>query len=140
MTTILTEARHLIGRRHKISRAEMAVLLARLHDRQLIELNNGWGGARRANKAAPTTEELANGWAACCDGICVISVLADSDPVIVRLASSNPGSIRYDEPGSMHPLLRATLMFAPTESRPQTASYLRGRCARLFLVASDGGQ
>jgi len=122
-------ARSPIGRRHKIGRSEMSDLLNVLQIQRLVELDNGWGGS--AGKAGAPAAELASAWADTCRGINVISVLADSESPAARNASSNPGSIRFDDPGSMHPLLRATLMFAPAA----LAQMPYGQIARLRTLA-----
>lgn len=136
-----------IGKRHQITRQEMADLLNVLQVQQLVDLNNGWCGiphmtvdaAGQPQPTEPPAAELAAAWAKMCRGIQVISVLADSDPVAARLASSNPGAIRYDDPGSMHPQLRATLMFAPAEmaDHPYDQIGQLRRKARRVLVVSD---
>lgn len=121
---ILDIVRSAIGARRKITRQEMAGILDHLALRGL-ELNNGWGGPDAA------------GWAESCAGINVISVLADEDSPVARAMSSNPGSIRYDSPGSMHPQLRATLMFAPSELADMPydqIGQLRDKCDRLLVV------
>jgi hypothetical protein len=51
-----------------------------------------------------------------------------------RVASSNPGEIRFDEPGQMHPQLRACAMFVADGQRESTVDYLRRRCGRLLTV------
>lgn len=115
-----------IGRRHRISRAEMRRLLQVLSDYQMIDLENGWVDAGKGDG------DMTEAWAQACRGITVISVLSDSD----FRSGSNPGSIRYDDPGSMHPMLRPTLMFASAEAceRHETLEYLRDRAKRVLIV------
>lgn len=128
MTDIKDIARSHVGRRHKISRVEMTAILDDLAARGLVSLDNGWGGPDAA------------GWAKMCDGIQVISVLADDDAPAARAASSNPGSIRYDDPGSMHPLMHATLMFAPDELADHPydqIGQLRNKADRVLIVSAD---
>lgn len=128
MTTILDIVRARVGRRHKITRGEMRGLLADLATHGLA-LDNGWAAPNPAG-------DHAQGWADTCADVTVVSVLADDDPVEPRLSSSNPGSIRYDSPGSMHPMLHATLMFCSAEcaERRDTVEYLRARAQRLLIV------
>lgn len=139
MTTpagILDVLRATIGRRHRITRAEMRNLLQMLSDRDLVELDNDWGGGHRR-----PDKDHAAAWADMCDDINVISVLADTDAPSARATSSNPGSIRYDQPGSMHPMMQATLMFAPAGLSDSTGEFpgewLRRRTKRLLVVADD---
>lgn len=126
---IIGIVRSRVGRRPHISRAEMRDILVALETAQLVALDNGWQRHREDGDHAAA-------WADACTDITVISVLAESDPVQARLASSNPGSIRYDQPGSMHPGLRATLMFAPPGATSESGDfdYLRRRAKRLLIV------
>jgi hypothetical protein len=108
----------------------MRDLLDALARTGLVELDNGWQPRRDHG-------DHAQAWTDACCGICVISVLSERDPVAARLASSNPGSIRYDEPGSMHPLLRATLMFAPASLADHPydqIGQLRAKAKRVLVV------
>lgn len=141
---ILAFVRAILGRRYTISRRELRDLLDALDSRRLIELANDWqprirGAARRTMLDTRTDAELPpdlpSGWAQSVRSITVISVLSERDPRY----GSNPGSIRYDAPGSMHPHLRATLMFvsATAAERRETLEYLRDRAARVFIVTDD---
>jgi hypothetical protein len=76
----------------------------------------------------------ATAWTDLCQDITVISLLDDTDPAAARLSSSNPGEIRYDYPGSMHPLLMASVMFCCDAQSSDAVSYLRSHSRRLFLV------
>ena len=124
MTAIIDTVRTHVGRRHRITRAEMRAILAALAEAQLVELDNGWQQHRQDGDHAAA-------WTDACRGIIVVSVLAPDDAPAARLASSNPGSIRYDSPGGMHPLLRASVMFAPAGL---DAGYLRSKATRVLLV------
>lgn len=126
MTTILDCATAIVGDRNHIHRDEMTAILLGLAAEGL-QLDNGWGGPDAA------------GWADVCRGITVISVLADDDAPVARAMSSNPGSIRHDEPGSMHPQMHATLMFASEAAceREATLDYLVEHTERLLIVG-DG--
>lgn len=112
-----------IGERRRITAAEMAAILDDLAAVGL-HLDNGWGGPDAA------------GWAKMCKDITVISILTDTDAPEARNASSNPGSIRYDDPGSMHPMMYASLMFAPA-ALEDLVGQLRRR-ADVVLVVDDG--
>jgi len=112
---ILATTREQIGDRGRISRAEMVAILQALADEGL-DLSNpyveetcawrrveeGWGWLPDG-PAAPETAAAV--WTERCRGIDVISVgegLRD-------------GQVRYDQPGSMHPLQHAALIFAAAE-------------------------
>lgn len=161
---ILAVVRRMVGRRHEITRSEMAAILTALGSEGLIEMDNGWGGTRFAYVAMdrrrqairraeeldhlqppsvrdadlaamrPTVEELAQGWAECARHS-IVSVLADTDP---RLGS-NPGDIRYDNGlGPMHPQMRATVMFAAARYRNSEydqVGQMRERAKRVLLVS-----
>ncbi len=143
-TDILATIRAMIGRRHKITRSEMRGLLCALAQEGKVDIINQWFKPRnRAGRPMHHDGPWESGYAqriayadgieaACCD-ITVISILADDDPAAASLASSNPGEVRYDEPGSMHPLLRATVMFAAEEGT-HDYDYLRRRTRRLLIV------
>lgn len=133
---ILDVVREFVGSRHRINHNEMSAILADLANRNLVELHNNWGGSSGMPEDTPAAE-LARRWAGCCQGITVISVLADDDPAEPRLASSNPGSIRFDDPGSMHPLLRATVMFAPERVGEDSVQWLRARASRVLVVTGE---
>lgn len=123
MTMLDTVRRH-VGRRPRITRGEMIAILADLAGDGL-GLDNGWGGPD------------ADGWANMCRGITVVSVLEDGQAFTARAASSNPGSIRYDDPGSMHPMLRAAVMFAPADLADMPydqIGQLRRRAGRVLIV------
>ncbi len=143
-TDILATIRAMIGRRHKITRSEMRGLLCALAQEGKVDIFNEWFQPRdRAGQPMRHDGPWESGYAqrmayadgieAACYDITIISVLADDDPAAASLTSSNPGEIRYDEPGSMHPLLRATVMFAAEEGKHDYA-YLRRRTRRLLIV------
>jgi hypothetical protein len=127
---ILKVVRAVVGRRCRITRADMRLILADLAAAGLVQLGNGWGGSRpdqsyHANAAA---------WTETCRDLTVVSVLAARQSHPARVASSNPGEIRYDQPGSMHPQMRACVMFMPAGQREGTVEFLRRRCRRLLTV------
>lgn len=127
--TIIASVRARIGRRHRITATEMRAILGEMATQNLVTLDDWPIGRRGTDPAAE--------WTRACRGITIISVLADTDSPRVRYTSSNPGAIRFDEPGSMHPMLRATLMFAPATMQEHTYDYLRQRCRRLLIVMPE---
>jgi hypothetical protein len=130
-TVILATVRAVAGRRRQITRAEMRLILADLASQGLVNLGNGWG------RSHPEQSAMANAaaWTETCRDLTVVSVIMaarQSHPA--RVASSNPGQIRFDQPGSMHPQLRACVMFTAAGQRDSTVAFLRGRCRRLLTV------
>jgi hypothetical protein len=127
---ILKAVRAVAGRRRQITRAEMRLILADLDAQGLVSLGNGWGESR------PDQSSTANAaaWTETCRDLTVVSVMAARQSHPARVASSNPGTIRFDQPGSMHPQLRACVMFAASGQREGTVEYLRRRCRRLLTV------
>jgi hypothetical protein len=73
-------------------------------------------------------------WVATCRGICCISV--DSRGL-------RDGQVRYDEPGSMHPMQHAQVTFVPADidagrtDGGSTVSYMRRHADRVLLVLQD---
>jgi hypothetical protein len=119
-----------VARRHRITRNEMRSVLDDLWRHKVVELDNGWQTPRQDG-------DHAQAWADMCTGITVISILANDDSPVARNASSNPGSIRYDDPGSMHPLMRPTLIFAPAslaDLEYDQIGQLRRRARRVLVV------
>jgi hypothetical protein len=144
---IVAQVRAMIGSRNRITRPEMRGLLCALAERGLVDVVNQWfqpvdETGRKMSHDGPFASVSAQRRAyvdsieAACRDLTVISVLAETDPLEARYASSNPGTIRYDQPGSMHPLLRASAMFAATSccARQETVDYLRRRTRRLLIV------
>ena len=125
LSPILALVRATIGRRHEITRAQMRDLLNSLEVQKLIELNNGWSRQR-------SDGDYAQSWTDACRDVQVISVLSPDDPTF----GSNLGSVRHDYPGSMHPQMRATVMFAPPDacSADGTWDNLRARTKWLLIV------
>lgn len=145
----IAAVRAVVGRRSKISRQEMAAILDRLAAGGL-ELNNGWapriqgelprsvGSLMRTDADLPATH--AEAWAGACRGITCISVFDADDASVAQNASSNGGSIRYDQPGSMHPQLYAPAMFAPEELWEQSGDYLRRHAKRVLFVQEEAAE
>lgn len=118
---ILDVVRAIVGRRSRITRAEMRDILGQL---------NAVGGLDLANDCAGDTTPA--GWERACRGITVISVQSD--------APSYHGQIRYDEPGSMAPLQRATLMFvaeALGDYEYDQIGQMRRRADRVLIVTGE---
>lgn len=112
----------MIGRQHEISRRGMAALLHRMAAEGL-DLSNDC-----VYEGADTPEA----WAARCRGICTVSVLADG--------ATPHGMVRYDDPGSMHPMHHAAVLFAPSSLRRydyDQIGQLRGKADRLLVVRDD---
>lgn len=122
MTTIDT-VRRMVGRRYRITRAEMAAILARLAD----------DGVHLGNDCMTSTwEDAARVWANACTGITVISVLARG--------CTPHGEVRYDQPGSMAPGQRAELAFVSQDvlgDECDTVGYIRQHADRVLLVRGD---
>lgn len=144
MTTLRDIVRKTVGRRHRISRGEMRAILYRAARDLDLELNIGWGGSDTRLFGSRADEAISRGaeaWERMCNDITVISVFATGSATVVQRTSSNPYDIRYDEPGSMHPLLQAEVMFAPPSAceRDGTADYLRRHAKRLLIVTGERG-
>lgn len=107
--------RSLVGRRSRISRQEMADILAAMEA----------AGIAMANDCLYDTTLAA--WADRCTGIECISVLASG--------TTPHGMVRYDQPGSMAPMHHAVVMFAAADIDPSTKDYLRRHTRRLLRVS-----
>lgn len=126
MTTLIEHVRRHIGRRHRINRDEMAMLLHALIIECRLDVQNDYmarskGHPRHLPVPAPTVAEA---WAEACRDITCVSVVADE--------SASDKYIRYDQPGSIDPMMHATLMFAPDGL--DDYDYLRQHCDRLLIV------
>lgn len=122
MKAMLQVASSAIGRRRKINQAEMSACLQAMADAGL-DLGNDC-----VMDASPEK------WARMCHGLTCVSVLADG--------AAPHGQVRYDDPGSMHPMHYAAVMFAPAaladDEEHDPVGYLRRHCKRLVLV-NEGG-
>jgi hypothetical protein len=138
MSEIIDIVRARIGRRHKITRQEMASILDDL----------AAAGLHLGNDCVPTTwlydaDGIATGpspdasraWAEACRGITCISVMpADGG------GATWHGHVRYDQPGSLHPMHQAEVMFVSSEQegrRYDPIGYLRGHAKRVLIVDAD---
>ncbi|OFW05630.1 MAG: hypothetical protein A3H96_11255 [Acidobacteria bacterium RIFCSPLOWO2_02_FULL_67_36] len=135
MTTvidILGTVRALVGRRRQITRDEMQAILIAIHgpalpDRSTIggrdadgHLYMGEEWIRDRDQELPAT---ARAWARLCHGITCVSVF--------------PDGVRYDEPGTMHPLQHAPLTFVAADvvgDECGTIGYLRRHADRVLVV------
>jgi len=84
-----------IGARRKITMEDMAILLR----------NYAAAGLDLGNDCVMPGKDTPEDWAQSCRGILCISVLADG--------ATPHGQVRYDDPGSMHPMHQAEIIFAP---------------------------
>lgn len=122
--TILDITRRLIGRRHTISRDEMAAIIIAIglppEASTIADIGNDelYVGGQWVRDPAQWPEAVANAWARICAGITCVSVIA--------------GTIRHDEPGSLHPMQVADVTFAPESLRDY--AYMRKHSRRLLIV------
>lgn len=133
-TQIRDTARRIIGRRHKISRHEMAEIIAALSipaEAHTITGRFANGALYVGGQTIPNREDeptaIARAWADACRDITCISVLVDS----------RGAHMRHDDPGSMAPMHMAELMFAPSSLRTyeyDPLGYLRRHTRRLLIV------
>ncbi len=135
-TTTQTIVRQHVGRRSRITRDEMRAILQALTDAGLDLRSSYVHGTidRHASSDTqpPQSAGAAETWAKSCRDLTCISV--DSRG---RLRD---GYVRYDQPGTMHPMQQAELTFAPmTIYPPATLDYLRDRADRVLLVRQDPG-
>lgn len=108
---VLEIVRRIVGRRWRITRREAAEILRRAIDAGVDPRNS----CVRCNDA--------EGWLAMVRGITVVSVLP--------IGGHADGEIRYDQPGSMHPAMMASIMLTEhAESLP----HLRRHARRVLLV------
>lgn len=128
MTQTLDVVRRVVGRKRKITKDEMGAILMGLVEARLVNLCNGY--VRHTCGDDILAASIA--WVKACHDIYCISV--DSRGL-------RDGQVRYDQPGSMHPMQHAEITFAPegmTEDTPgSTYSYLRDHCDRLLIVRQE---
>lgn len=109
----------MVGRRHRITRAEMAAIIRELG-------RAGWPIAENGYLDT-TTDAAPERWASMVGGCCVVCCAP----------GLRDGCIRYDEPGSMHPLQRCQLMFVSSAlvgAEYDQIGQMRRRCDRLMIV------
>jgi hypothetical protein len=117
---ILETVRRLVGRRHKITRQEMADILAAL----------ATDGLSLYNDCSFSSTPME--WANSCTDITVISVMAHG--------CTPHGQIRYDQPGSMAPMLHAELIFVSVDLGSyeyDQIGQMRRHADRLLIVSGN---
>lgn len=134
-TDTMSIVRSLIGRRSKITRREMADILAALAAQGLTLYSGYVPGTHKwstEQQRVVQTEDAHEAWANECVGVRCISVDA-------RGALCD-GDIRYDDPGSMHPMQHTQVTFLPADSitsEHNPVPYMRDHCDRLLIVSGD---
>jgi len=127
MTTTLDVVRRIVGRRLKITQDEMAAILIGLVDAGIVNLCNDYV----RHTCGDDVRAASSAWVTACRSITCISV--DSRGL-------RDGQVRYDEPGSMHPLQHSEIIFAPDgipDANPgsgSTLKYLRRHADRVLIV------
>jgi hypothetical protein len=141
MSEILNAVRSVVGRRSRITSAEMAEILATWEPDLLPEASTICGrdasgrlyaGPRIVESSTDETAATARQWAEMCRGICCVSVF-DADTG----GSGSPPVVRYDEPGAMHPMQYAHAAFVPEDcsgDECDTIGYMRRHAARVLVV------
>lgn len=136
MTQTATIIQQVIGRKRIITSAEMQALLLALHGAGLDLGNNYVASSQQSPEIA------AAAWAKAVDGITFISASMGG-----RGLAHVDGWVRYDQPGSMHPMQHAEISFVSEElargdhdAEPGsggTMDYLRSHAARVVAVRAD---
>lgn len=138
MTTIIDHVRRHVGRRHRISPAEMTALVQSLVDEAGVDPRNGHymatldrsDAAGRRPAELPPAPDAAAAWTRACLQGSVISVMGPGSRDV-----QGDGQIRFDQPGSMHPMQRANVTFVARSALwDGTAEYLRARARRVLIV------
>lgn len=130
MTTTLDVVRRIVGRKSKITKDEMGAILMVLVEERLVNLCNGYVRDTCGNDILAASIA----WCKACHGISCISV--DSRGL-------RDGQVRYDQPGSMHPMQHSEITFAPDGMRDaepgsgSTLRYLRQHADRVLVVRQD---
>jgi hypothetical protein len=133
MTTTLDIVRRVVGRKSKISKDEMGAILLGLVKARLVNLCNGY----LPETCGDDILAASIAWTRACRGISCVSV--DS-------CGLRDGQVRYDEPGSMHPLQHSEITFAPDGMRDaepgsgSTLAYLRRHADRVLVVRQHDDQ
>ena len=104
------------GDRETITRDDLRAWLAMRATNGAIDLP---GIGREISADAPTN------WANAVRNIVFVSLFDEPD---------GPASIRYDEPGSMHPMQRASVSFVSDSMPTGSIDYIRDHCERLIIV------
>lgn len=127
-STTLDIVRQHVGRRSRITRDEMAAILSALGSAGL-RLSNGY-----VHETTLGVADAARTWAAMCRDITCISVMD------ARGGSLRDGDVRYDEPGSMHPLQRVEVTFVPAalgRYEYDQIGQMRRHAVRVLIVRED---
>lgn len=137
MSKTIEIVRRIVGRRHKISAEDMIAILDALHREVGLDLRNSYV-ASTLDLSSPYDQEsghaqsptAACAWARMCRDITCISVDARG--------GLRDGYVRYDQPGSMNPMQRAEILFAPSalEGREyDQIDQLRRHADRVLVVS-----
>ena len=130
MTTTLDVVRRVVGRKSKITKDEMGAILMGLVEARLVNLCNSYV----LHTCGDDILAASIAWSKACRRITCISV--DSHGL-------RDGQVRYDEPGSMHPLQHSEITFAPDgmpDAEPgsgSTLAYLRQHADRVLVVRQE---
>lgn len=130
MTTTLDVVRRIVGRKSKISKDEMGAILMGLVEAKLVNLCNRYVH----DTCGVDSLAAAIAWTKACRSTTCVSV--DSRGL-------RDGQVRYDEPGSMHPLQHSEITFAPHGMRDaepgsgSTLAYLRRHADRVLVVRQE---
>ncbi len=130
MTTTLDVVRRIVGRKSKITKDEMGAILMGLVEARLVNLCNGYVDQTCGDDIFAASIA----WTKACCGITCISV--DSRGL-------RDGQVRYDQPGSMHPMQHSEITFAPDGMRDaepgsgSTLAYLRRHADRVLVVRQE---
>lgn len=119
--------RRIVGRRSKITKEEMGAILMGLTE--YVNLSNDYVRGTCGDSLAASIA-----WTqACKDNTCVS----------VDSRGLRDGQVRYDEPGSMHPLQYSEIMFVSDDIRDadpgsgSTLAYLRQHADRVLVVRKE---
>lgn len=111
-----------LPKKRKITQIEMGAIL-----KSLASI-----GLDMTNDCIPPGTDSAEGWAKRCRGINCISVFANG--------TTPHGCVRFDDPGSMHPMHRCSILFAPdhlSDMEYNQIGQLRRKADRLFVVVES---
>lgn len=117
---IIDIVRSMVGRRWKISQMKMAEILIALEQEGLSLIN-----PYIEKSASPLEGVAAHTWADMCTGFTCISL---------KSTGLRDGYIRYDQPGSMHPLQYSDLTFVPETAGQNSIDYMRKHASRVLVV------
>lgn len=140
MSNTFEIVRAVVGSRHKITKQQMIdILLALPIDLPHASTITGrfddgrlYVGGKTIDDASMESDATARAWAELCKEITCISVLGTAYHDAGGEITNGLG-VRYDEPGSMHPMQQAEITFAPAGMVGGYA-YMRRHCRRLLIV------